>query len=445
MNSFDAHSAQTKPTEKISAWEWLPPVAMVALALACLFAFKPDGGMYRLSLFVCLGLAPGTAWRLLGKSSWNVHRVCFAASLVAAVLDNPDLRPDRETFAKITENWWLVAAGFIAAFTQPFWGALRTQRLLADSGVAISKYDTFKIILAGSFFNIVLPGSTGGDAYRVYVVAKGYKGRLASVIASITLDRLLGLPSLILVVFLGMLLDYRFFRSTPFLTGLIPFISIAGAVCIALVAYLAFARGTGGKAIDGEEGRDSRQRGWIGRTHAMIASNVKRPATLPLALLYGFLAHLACIVSCLCFAVALDVEGVPPLRYFLIVPMAMTINAIPLSPGGVGQGEYAMAGLLEMASPGMSGNGVMIMLLFRIANMAIGLAGGLYYALGKAGNGGVDTASKRLAGIMAGKLPDDCERIARDSQRIISEGFRAPPALARTEGELNDTGAANGD
>jgi uncharacterized membrane protein YbhN (UPF0104 family) len=183
-----------------------------------------------------------------------------------------------------------------------------------------------------------------------------------------------------------MVLDYDFFRRNTLLYGLVPFIALAGAVCLVLVVYLAFAGKTGRRPDDGN--RDEPQ-GWCKRTHAMIAANVTRPATLPLALWYGFMSHLACIVACVCLGVALGVEGVPALRYFLIIPMAMAINAIPGAPGGVGQGELAMATLLDMAAPG-HGNaqiGVMVMLLFRLTNMLMGLAGGLYYAMGRKRDG----------------------------------------------------------
>ena len=31
-----------------------------------------------------------------------------------------------------------------------------------------------------SFFNIFLPGSTGGDAYRIYAITEGYRQRIAT-------------------------------------------------------------------------------------------------------------------------------------------------------------------------------------------------------------------------------------------------------------------------
>lgn len=381
-------AAPAKTAGSPSRWEWLPVVACLCLGLAH-FQFNPASGASRFSLFVGLGLLPGSLWRLCGRRSWNVHRICFALGLIAFVLDNPELRPDRATLGEIAANWRLVALGMVVSFTQSLWGSLRTQCLLVDCGVRISLANSLKLNLIGSFFSIFMPGSTGGDAYRIYALGHVYRVRLGQAIATISIDRFLGLPSLILVVVLGMAIDYQFFLSNRTLRGLAPFITGAGVICLVLVAYLALAgkrHRRSGRELPTEQ-EHPKKAGWLGRTHAMIVANVKSPATLPLALFYGFAAHLACILSCLCLGLALGVEGVPPLRYFLIIPMAMSINAIPGAPGGVGQGEVAMAALLDMASPGM-GNaqvGVMVMLLFRLSNMAVGLLGGVLYLLGKSG------------------------------------------------------------
>lgn len=389
MERFDVDSAASGATGKRpSPWEWLPPAALPPLILLyCLSA--PGGTVNRLALFIGLGLLPGTLWRLRGKCSWNAHRIGFAAGLAAFVLDNPALRPDAETWRKMADGWRLTAAGFLLSFTQPLWGTLRFHRLLIDSGVEISFRETFRLCLSGSFFNLLLPGATGGDAYRVYAVTRGYKTRLAPAVASVTLDRVLGFPALLLVVFGGMALDYGFLRSNRVLSGLIPFIAVAAVICLILVVYLALA----GKSSRREQARDGngaadasgRRPGRLARLHLLIAANVTRPATLPLALFYSFMAHVASIAAVQCFGVVLGVEGLPGIRYYLIVPMAMAINAIPGAPGGIGQGELAMAALLDLAAPGHANAqaGVMIMFLFRISNVLIGLAGGILYAMGK--------------------------------------------------------------
>lgn len=424
MSDKSAENAVADVTARTpSRWEWLPLLAVPALAAAHLLAAS-GGSVSRLTLFVGLSLVPGSLYRLSGRRSWNVHRVCFALGLVAFVLENPKLRPDRENFGKILDNWPLAALGFLVSFTQPVWGMLRSRRLLVDSGVRLSAWEAQKLILGGSFFNIFLPGSTGGDGYRIYAVAREHKAKWSTAIASVTLDRFLGLPALIAVVFVGMLLDYRFLAASGVFSDMIEYIAAAAVVCLLLVLYLVFAgksRRRLERAPADSGGAEGGPAGWLGRAHHMIATSVKRPATLPLALTYGFLSHVSCIVSCLCFGLALGVQGVPPLRYFLIVPMAMAVNAIPGSPGGVGVGELAMAKFLDMASPGFDNEqaGVLIMFLFRLSNIAVGLVGGLVYATGKT---------------------DFTEKARRESQRLVLD---ADPGVAPAAvGDESDSGGA---
>ncbi len=385
MDEMTDMAGDVPPPKKkpISKWEWLPPIAVVIMAVLYFFVAAPGGGLARFCFFVGLSLVPGSLWRLTGRSSIGIHRLFFAAGLIAFMLNNPDLRPDRQLLARCLENWPLLVVGTIASLTQPIWGGLRTRRLLTDTGINISKWESVKLSLVGTFFNLFLPGSTGGDAYRVFVVTKGIRGRLARVIASISLDRILGLPALILVLFAGILMDYRFFQNSRVLGKLIPFIAIVGLFCIALMLYLNFVRKRNRHRINTTV-VIFKQKSWTKRVHDMIATNFKRGSTLPLVLLFGVLSHLACIACCQLFGDSLGVTDVPAVRYYLIVPLAMTINAIPGAPGGIGQGELAMATLLNLAAPGSNHaqEGVMIMLLFRLTNILMGLVGGLFYAFG---------------------------------------------------------------
>ena len=126
-------------------------------------------------------------------------------------------------------------------------------------------------------------------------------------------------------------------------------------------------------------------RGRLHRVHRLLSVGISRTWTLPVVLGWGFLSHIVVSVACCLFGMAIGIEGISVLQYFLLVPLALCINAIPGAPGGVGQGEIAMAALFELASPGHGNSqaGVAVMLLLRIANTLVGLAGGVFYATGK--------------------------------------------------------------
>ena len=365
----------------ISKWEWLPVAATLLLAAFWLLS-GDDSTSGRLALFICLGLAPGSVVRLSGRSGWSIHRIGIAAALIAFMLNNPRLRPDAAALARITEHWRLVALGVLIAFLQPVFGAFRLRRLLTDSGGVISFFQTLKLCLAGSFFNIFLPGATGGDVYRVYTIASGEKKRLGAAVASVSLDRLLGLPPMVFIIIVAEALDYRFAFGNERLAKLSTFIAIAAVACLGLMIFL-----WRSSRQYRRNGTGHRPTGRFARIRNLMAAHLSRPSTLPATLAQGLFSHIAVIAACALFACALGVEGIPPLRFFLLVPLVMAVNSIPGAPGGLGQGEIAMATILDLAAPGFNNApaGVVVMLLLRLANIGIGLAGGMAYATGKVG------------------------------------------------------------
>jgi uncharacterized membrane protein YbhN (UPF0104 family) len=241
--------------------------------------------------------------------------------------------------------------------------------------------------LAGFFFNQFLPGSTAGDLYRIYALAGGRRRHFPTATAAISLDRCLGMPPMFLMLILAALAEWDFVFGSERLATLLTFVASASLVLLFLLFLLWLAhRRLRGTPPAGEKP------GWIRRVHDTLASNLSRSATLPLVLAYGLFSHVATVLACLCFATAIGVTGIPAGHYFLLVPLAMAVNAIPGAPGGLGQGEIAMATLFDLAAPGAgnAGAGVTVMFILRLANLVSGLLGGVLYALGKTVSAGED-------------------------------------------------------
>ncbi|MDR1612394.1 MAG: flippase-like domain-containing protein [Planctomycetota bacterium] len=378
---------------KLSRLEWLPLLALPALA-AVHFLGAEGSTANRLAFWVALGLIPGIAWRLCGRPSWRAHRIFFALGLLAFMATDSRLRPGPEDFARIAANWHLVLPGMVFCLSQPLWGALRLRLLLHDSIGVASFGQCLRLCLAGNFFNIFLPGATGGDFYRVYAISGGRRRGFGKALAAVAIDRFLGFPPLILIILAALSLDADFF-SERLSARLGAFIAAAAMIALILTAGLLF----GGGSPAGESGAgDAPGPAWgrLKRIHRLLSKNIARKRTLPLAFLYGLASHVAVVVACVLFGDAAGVSGVPPLRQFLVVPLALAVNSIPGAPGGIGQGELAMATLLELAAPGLGNgqSGVLAMLLFRLGNIVAGMIGGAVFAA--AGGGSPFGEARRL-------------------------------------------------
>jgi hypothetical protein len=110
-----------------------------------------------------------------------------------------------------------------------------------------------------------------------------------------------------------------------------------------------------------------------------------KPKSVLLALVLSWIGHVGFVLTFYFSARTLsDVKDIPALLdHFLIVPVGMVVNAIPLFPGGAGIGEAVYGWLYELLSttahiyPARSG--ILGSLCQRVIFWVLGLAGYLVY------------------------------------------------------------------
>ncbi len=76
--------------------------------------------------------------------------------------------------------------------------AWRLRELLKTQKIALSFRDAIWLTFAGNFFNFAVPGTTGGDIYKAYHIAKRTTKR-AEGVTIVVLDRVIGLISFLLL------------------------------------------------------------------------------------------------------------------------------------------------------------------------------------------------------------------------------------------------------
>jgi uncharacterized membrane protein YbhN (UPF0104 family) len=105
-----------------------------------------------------------------------------------------------------------------------------------------------------------------------------------------------------------------------------------------------------------------------------------RPGSFWLALALAVVGHLGFVLAFYFAARTLyQPEEIPSLvGHFLIVPIGMTVSAIPLTPGGVGVGEAAYQKLYDWIGYPM-GLGFSAAFLQRVLTWVVGFAGYLVY------------------------------------------------------------------
>ena len=123
-------------------------------------------------------------------------------------------------------------------FLQIFIGVLRWREISAECGAPLETRQAMRFNLIGTFFNQTLPSSIGGDAVRLWLVARGGAGWRAATY-SIFVDRAIGLIALAIIIVASLPWSYQLISDPD------------GRSALLLVDFAALAAGAGFLVLGG--------------------------------------------------------------------------------------------------------------------------------------------------------------------------------------------------
>src|SRR3954449_11878697 len=331
-------------------------------------------------------------WELLWKltSAEKMRRILFStikilisAALLYLALRNVDL-PQLASRINVTSLGW-IALAILVTFLQIFTGVLRWREIGAACGAPLPTRQAMRFNLIRAFFNQTLPSSIGGDAVRLWLVARGGAGWRAATY-SIFVDRAVGLIALAIVIVASLpwsysLIDDPHGRSALLLAD---FAALGGGVGFLILGRL----------------RWPWLKRWWATPHvhacAVIAHRVifSREHGRKLAVL-SLLVHVLVVVIAWCIVRSI---AAPVLfgQVFQLIPPVMLITMLPISIAGWGVREATMG--LAFGYAGLAANeGVNVSLLFGCVSFIIGAFGGLVW---------IFSAEKRAKGAAPIEVPE---------------------------------------
>src|ERR1700704_5663878 len=153
--------------------------------------------------------------------------------LVSAALLYFALR--KANFADLASRIDIASLGWIGmaiavTFLQIFVGVLRWREISAECGAPLATKQAMRFNLIGAFFNQTLPSAIGGDAVRLWLVARGAGWRAATY--SIFVDRAIGLIALATIIGASLPWSYRLISDPNGRSALllVDFVALAGGV-----------------------------------------------------------------------------------------------------------------------------------------------------------------------------------------------------------------------
>ena len=247
--------------------------------------------------------------------------------------------------------------------------AVRVRYILAKQAIHTGVWQCFLYNCAGILYSSFLPGGISGDAVRAYLFMKAVPHHRLAILGAMVLDRVLGLTSM---VFLGLVaalyLAINVAMIRPYLLGFTGiFLVLIGGV--AVLHFIGARHRHDEQAPEGFVGR-----AWsrVKRIVASLRIHEYAPSTLAFAALQSMAIHSLTVVLIYICSVHSN-AGLDFLRVFVATPIGLLINAIPLSPGGLGIGENAFELLFKTIGGANGGTSFLLARLFIYSPALVGL------------------------------------------------------------------------
>ena len=260
-----------------------------------------------------------------------------------------------------------VGLAIAVTFLQIFVGVLRWREVSAECAAPLGTMQAMRYNVIGTFFNQTLPSSIGGDAVRLWLVARAGAGWRAATY-SIFVDRAIGLIALAIMIA----------ASLPWSLSLIG--DPDGRYALLVIDAIALAGGIGFLVL-GMLPWPWLKHWWA--THhiyacAAIANRVIfSRARGPKVAVLSILVHVLAVVIAWCVVKSISA---PVLfgQVFQLVPPVMLITMLPISIAGWGVREATM-GLAFGYAGLMTNEGINVSLLFGAVSFIVGAFGGLVW------------------------------------------------------------------
>jgi uncharacterized membrane protein YbhN (UPF0104 family) len=297
---------------------------------------------------------------------FSTIKILISLALLYLALRKVDLTELASRVNNLASLGW-IAVAIAVTFLQIFVGVLRWRRISAECGAPLGLGQAMRFNLIGTFFNQTLPSSIGGDAVRLWLVARGGAGWRAATY-SIFVDRAIGLIALAIIIVASLPWSYNLIGDPHGRSALlfVDFAALAGGVGFLVLGALPWPW----------------LKRWWGTHHlhacAVIANRVifSRKDGPAIAVL-SILVHVLAVVIAWCVVQSITAPVVFG-QIFQLVPPVMLITMLPISIAGWGVREASMA--LAFGYAGLLPNeGVNISLLYGAVTFLVGAFGGLVW------------------------------------------------------------------
>lgn len=269
----------------------------------------------------------------------------------------------------------LAMGAFLIAISMTFF---RWWMLVRCQGISLRLIDAFRLGSIGFLLSFISAGSVGGDLFKMIFLARRSPGKGVEAVASVIVDRALGVLGLVWLVALAMSGAGR--ASNPELIrigNVAVTLAIVGSLILAALVF-------GGRSIDRLLTRATRLN-YVGGLVARMAGPLRvfhrHPQVFVTAFALSLGVHVMLVLSACWVARGLFGALAPSLGdHMVIFPIAALASALPIAPAGLGVLEVAMEWLYRVvpAEPTLA-SGTVVALVIEFMKILLAILGMVFY------------------------------------------------------------------
>jgi glycosyltransferase 2 family protein len=232
--------------------------------------------------------------------------------------------------------------------------ALRWGIFLRALGVSLPFVNLFHFVAIGLLTNVLLLGSAGGDAVRGIYAWRALGRSGGRVAVSVLADRLSILFAVLFTLLVFSLVYWHRMQQVPALAALATSIIAVAAACIIGICVLFAAPGLI-RSLEVALSRWPFVANLLAQTRQIIVMLRTSPPSLLAAFALALVTQILTVFAVLALAEALKIGILSAVDYMFAVPLTLIVNALPLTPSGIGVGEAAFDQICRWLEPTPSG------------------------------------------------------------------------------------------
>ncbi len=237
------------------------------------------------------------------------------------------------------------------------------------------------LTMIGNFFNTFMPGSVGGDLIKAWYIAGREPQKRTRAIFSVLIDRVLGLTVIICYSAVTLLFLTQGLQKNPQLKLITLVVWIFSGSCLVITLLFFWPpiwEFSLTKKLISLLNKNKRLKEL---THSVM---IFREHSLALIACIGLSA--ISVLGVILFHIYLGTLLKIPLsyaQYFFIIPLALTVSAVPLLPGGIGTGQVAFFTLFKWMGVSDPNLGATLCTLMQIYTILYNCLGAIFYLKSK--------------------------------------------------------------